>query len=206
MALTYTTLQTRILNLVERADTATTTEIPYHIEMAEADMSRRLHGRQRTIVAEASIADARSAVPDDFAGVISFKLEGGNHLVRITPDEMAEKKNDNTLTGEPTHYTVIGGEFEYYPNPDTTYTAELTYRQGIPALSSSVTSNWVLAKHPDAYLYGAAVHTAVYLQDGDRAAAFRALFEQAVDQIGRDAEQQIFGGRRALRRAPFPSC
>lgn len=206
MALTYATLQTRILSLVERADAETTAEIPYHIELVEADMNRRLKARARYARVTAPLDTELSAVPADFAGVRSFKIDGGNRLVLITEQEMADLRNTGApATGEPMFFAVVGAEFRFYPTPDTSYTAELTYRQKVPALTAVNTTNWVLTAHPDAYLYGAAMHTAVYLQDGDRAVAFRGLYEQAVDQIAADDELQTFGGRRSLRRKPFPT-
>lgn len=202
---TYAELQTAILTLVERDDATTTAAVVDHIKLCEADMNRRLASRSRIARATATIADEFSAVPTDFGGVRSFKIDGGNRLQLITDQEMADLKNDTAVTGEPVYFAVVGGEFEFYPVPDTSYTAELTYRQKVPALSSSATSNWALSAHPDAYLYGSAMHTAVFLEDGNKAASYRALYETAVDQIAADNELQTYGGRRSRRVTPFPT-
>ena len=48
--------------------------------------------------------------------------------------------------------------------------ATLYYYQKIPALSGSVTTNWLLAKSPETYLYAALIEGAIYLRDEDSGA------------------------------------
>jgi hypothetical protein len=106
-------------------------------------------------------------------------------------------------TGKPHYYAITAGEIEVYPTPDGTYTAELYYYSRIPALSDSNTSNWVLEYFPDAYLYGALVHSTFYLKDDARVQGFAALYQSALDSINADSESSKFGGsgRRMRIRA-----
>jgi len=49
---------------------------------------------------------------------------------------------------------VVGTQLQFYPYPDQSYTALLTYYQMLPPLAANG-ANWLLAFAPDAYLYGA---------------------------------------------------
>lgn len=47
-------------------------------------------------------------------------------------------------------------------------------------LSDSVTTNWLLQKHPDVYLYGALCESGPFLQDISLLAVFESRFERAM--------------------------
>jgi hypothetical protein len=55
----------------------------------------------------------------------------------------------------------------------------------ITSLSSSNTSNWLLADHPDAYLYGSLLEAAPYLNDDSRVSLWGSAFNEIIDQIRR---------------------
>jgi len=89
----------------------------------------------------------------------------------------------------------VGDEFQYYPSPDASYTATLTYYARIPALSVSATTNWLLTAHPDAYLYGALLQAAPYLRDNDALQVYGAGYTAALSSI-RAAERTQAGKLR----------
>jgi hypothetical protein len=53
----------------------------------------------------------------------------------------------------------------------------------IPALSDSNTSNWVLASHPDVYLYGSLAEAFKYSMDDEQAAKYDGLFRNGIQEI-----------------------
>ncbi|MEI9890926.1 MAG: hypothetical protein WDN45_10435 [Caulobacteraceae bacterium] len=73
-------------------------------------------------------------------------------------------------------YGLYGGQLRLHPAPDQAYAAELVYLQTIPALSQTNPSNWLLAAHPDAYLYGALAQSAPYLKADERLSTWSSLF------------------------------
>ena len=56
----------------------------------------------------------------------------------------------------------------------------LVYRQGIPPLTAARPVNWLLAKNPDLYLYGALLESEPFLKNDSRMVTWRALLETAV--------------------------
>jgi hypothetical protein len=191
----YGGLKASIADFLGRTDL--TAAIPDFITLAEAQMTRRLVGRTgqglpapRRLVQRSDAGLAAGveflAVPDDFHGPIEFLLQGSPEIVLdyLDPTVFQQWKEAGSLAGRPpAYFTVVGGEFQFYPVADKTYAAELTYIQRFPALSTANSSNWILADYPDAYLYGALVQSAPYLKDDNRATVWGTLFTAALDDI-----------------------
>jgi hypothetical protein len=75
--------------------------------------------------------------------------------------------------------------------PDAEYEARLRYRRRIPALSASVATNWLLRKHPDAYLYGALSQALIYFRDDDRQ-TIRNAYAEALSAIEADEKRTAY--------------
>ena len=192
---TYAELQTTIADFLNRDDL--TSAIPTFITLAEADMSRNLRHWRQEKRSTAEIDTQYSAIPADFMETIRFYITSGDTapLELISQAQMLDRRYRNADTsGQPHYYAITAGEIEVYPTPDGTYDAELYYFSRIPALSDSNTSNWVLEYFPDAYLYGALVHSAPYLKEDPRIQVWAALLKNAIDGINRESEKSKFGG------------
>ena len=72
--------------------------------------------------------------------------------------------------------------------------AEIDYFQKIPALSTETTSNWLLDRHPDVYLYGSLVEAQPYLHNDKRVVLWKALFTEAVEQLISEDHKKRWGG------------
>ena len=96
--------------------------------------------------------------------------------------------------GRPTHYALTAEELEVFPTPDDTYEASLVYYGRIAALSDSNTVNWLLTEAPDAYLYGALIHSAPYLKDDSRLAVWESLYKMTVDSLSATSDDAKWGG------------
>lgn len=190
---TFVGLKTSIADFLNRTDL--TAAIPDFIVLAEAQMHRRLIGRQRAgfaiprrlvLRSDASVTLAAEflAVPTDFAGPVEFVLKGSPEIVLdyLDPTNFQEWKEASGLSGRPpAYYTVVGGEFQLYPVADQAYTAELTYIKRLAAASGA--TNFILTDYPDAYLYGALVQSAPYLGNDSRLQVWGTLFTAAMDDI-----------------------
>ena len=196
MALTtYDELKDSIADFLNRDDL--TSVIPDFITLAEADMNRGLRHWRQEKRSTAEIDTQYSAIPADFMEAIRFYITSNDTspLELISQSEMVDRRyRSGDTSGKPAYYAVTAGEIEVYPTPDGTYDAELYYYSRITALSASNTSNWVLEYFPDAYLYGALVHSAPYLKDDARLQLWAALYEQAIASINRESEATKFGG------------
>ena len=192
---TYAELKTAIADFLNRDDL--TAVIPTFISLAEADMQRRVRHWRMEKRSTAELDTQYSAIPADFVEVIRVYVTSGDTkpLELISQAELLDRKAKSLNTsGTPAYYAFTAGEIEIYPAPDGTYDVELYYIASIPALSDSSTSNWLLERYPDAYLYGALVHAAPYLNDDARIQVFAALYQSAIDAINAESERSKFGG------------
>ena len=164
-------------------------QIPTFIQLAEAQMNRRLTSRLKTAVNSSFSVGAEFVnVPADFAGAVSIKLQTDpiHELVNKTPDGIAELWNNTAQamsTGRPSAYAVVGSQFQFFRVPDQAYTATLVYRQRISPLVNAGDTNWVLTYHPDAYLYGSLLQSASWLKDDARIPTWQAAFAQILADI-----------------------
>jgi hypothetical protein len=203
MALTtYTELKTSIGDWLNRSDL--TTAIPDFISLAEAQVERTLRTRQMIVRANASFDAQYGAVPSDFLEVKSLKLTSTNPqtpLSFLSIDALDNEMTKHTASGKPKFFGVVGGQFRIVPTPDSNYTTELTYYAKLTKLSSSVSSNWLLASSPDIYLYGSLLQAAPYLQDDARIQTWATLYERALNDSQTADDRSASSGGALLTRA-----
>jgi hypothetical protein len=200
---TYATLKTAVADFLNRDDL--TSVVPTFIALAEADMQRKVRHWRMETRSTAQLDTQFSAIPSDWVETIRFYLTTGetSRLELISQAEMIDRKEaDSNVTGRPYYYAMTGSQFELYPVPDGTYAGELLYYAKIPALSDSATTNWLLTNAPDAYLYGALIHSAPYLKDDARIQIWAALYQSAIDGLNtssNDARHSGTGLRMKIR-------
>jgi hypothetical protein len=203
MALTtYAELKTSIGDWLNRSDL--TTAIPDFISLAEAQIERTLRTRQMIVRANASFDAQYGAVPSDFLETKSLKLTSTNPqtpLQFLSIDALDNEMTKYTASGKPKFFGVVGGQFRIVPTPDSNYTTELTYYAKLTKLSSSVSSNWLLASSPDIYLYGALLQAAPYLQDDARIQTWATLYERALNDAQTADDRGASSGGALLTRA-----
>jgi hypothetical protein len=194
MAITINSeLKTAVANWLSRDDL--TSRIPEFIALAEAKMNRDLRTLdQETKTAAFSINAEYVNVPSSFLEVRSFQVDASNrYSLQFMPNEQMSDKYP-TGTGAPLYYCVAGSQFRFAPVPDATYTATLTYYVSLTALSAAGDTNWVLTKHPDAYLYGSLFEAAALIKDVELAQGYAALYSQAIASIQKANNRNRWGG------------
>jgi hypothetical protein len=179
---TYTGLLATLATMLNRSDL--TSRLPDYIVLAEGEMNRGITARRQVTRTTLTIASEYVSLPADFSGARVMRLTSGTHaeIPFIGPEQMADKKDQDTSTGEPQEYSIVGSSFEFYPPPDGSYTAVLSYYQSIPSLATSG-SNWLLSSYPDVYLNGAMKYAFVNMKDDARAQEMDALFQRSMDQV-----------------------
>lgn len=200
---TYATLKTAIADFLNRDDL--TSVVPTFIALAEADIQRKVRHWRMETRSTAQLDTQFSAIPSDWLETIRFYLTTGetSRLELISQAQLLDRKQaDGNLSGTPAYYAMTGAQFELYPVPDGTYAGELLYFAKVPALSDSATTNWLLTNAPDAYLYGALIHSAPYLKDDARIQVWAALYQSAIDSLNdssNDARHSGTGLRMKIR-------
>lgn len=210
-AWTYSNLLTRILKALNRVgDNDALAEAPSWIELAEADMRRRLgivqQVREVTVSADGEYVVLDATTSWQLFSVTSLRFITGSTEDRplefLTMPEFLRRKAEHLTVGRPKFATIVsefaspgldvgGGivagvmaRIRVAPAADQDYTGELVLQERpFPVNSVGLTRNEALSEAPDAYLYGACMHAALYYEDAAMAEAYRANFETAIQQL-----------------------
>lgn len=181
----YTDLQTAVGNWLHRSDLSAV--IPDFITLAETRMNGDLKSRSMevrttlTCVPGSDVTARYVALPSDMLEMrrLTLMTEPAITLEYMSPDQINEEMPFLLAADRPTRFTVIGGNIELSPPPDSSYSLELIYMQRIPPLASNST-NWLLTTNPNAYLFGALLASVAYTQDDSRATLWEQKYQQAI--------------------------
>ena len=190
---TFAELKTAVANWLNRTDL--TDRLQEFIALAETTMNygdldmgvRPLRtSDMMTAYGVNTVANtATVALPADFLEFLRLRItvSGGKRDLRIDSGRPLDADEYDQTAGVPSRATIVGSNLELGPKPDAVYAIDGTYYAKIPALSDSQTTNWLLTKSPNAYLYGALMHALPYLGADARAASLSVMFRSAVNQL-----------------------
>ena len=77
------------------------------------------------------------------------------------------------------------------PAPTADVDLLLTYYAKIPALSDTITTNWLLTKSPDLYLYSALLEATPYLKNDERLQVWATARQQVMDAMRMESERSM---------------
>lgn len=193
---TYSELQQAVADWMNRSDL--TAVIPNFIGNAEARLNRRIRCRAMETSSALSLnSDGQATLPADY-------LEWRFLTVATTPASVPEMVEPDSPEFQykhrpyapPQYCAILGSTIQVKPAYNGS--ATLYYYQKIPALSVSNTTNWLLTKSPEVYLYACLIEGAIYLRDEAGAANYTELMVSAVEEL----LQEDRAGRN--RRNPTP--
>ena len=182
---TYAQLQASVADWLHRSDL--TAIIPDLITIAEMRMNSDVVARDMETTATLyTVAGTRTvAMPADVTETRRLVITSTEprRVLDYIPAEKLAIKYPYSTQAEPEVFTVIGSNFELAPIPDAAYTLEYVYRQRIPALSNSNTTNWLLTKWPHAYLYATLCAAAPYIANDERLQVWESQYQNAIQDI-----------------------
>jgi hypothetical protein len=194
----YATLQSAIADYLNRADL--TSQIQTFIQFCEADLNTRLRSREMIVNATATSDGQFVALPPDWLEAINMMIVGGQSPLRyITPDEADTIIKAQTFTST-RFYSMTTGIIELVPPAVDDITIDMVYYGKIPALSDANTTNWLLTKAPDVYLYGALTHAAPFLMDDQRMAVFSQIYLARVQSLQDESQKALHSGSPLISR------
>jgi hypothetical protein len=190
----YSDLQTAIGDYVDGAKF----DPALMIQLAEADFRRQIVATEQDT--QVTLDTNTLAIPADADSIKGIAITGadgfnGPPSNTLEPVTLAAYYNlDATWTAQPRQYAIAGQSILLWPSPDQDYTAVVTYRQMIPALADDNPTNWLLAAHPDLYLYGALSQAEVYGWNDTRAVGFAQIKQDMIASVNQQANRKRFGG------------
>lgn len=156
----------------------------------------RLRVRQMQQRATASLPSGQEflALPTDHLETIDLQINTSpvRDVRYITPGDF-DIKFDNSVSGVPTHFTIIGEEFRFHPLPADTYTVEQIYYKKIPDLATNST-NWLLDAYPNVYLYGGLLELAIYINEDADIEKYGRLFSGSLRGLERSGKASQYAG------------
>lgn len=199
MADNYTQLVTDLAAWLNRADL--TAQIPRFIRFAEAEFNRVIRVPDMEATANVTVTSGSGSLPADCLSVKTARIAGVSKLDYISTDEFDELSSSvNQPTGNPDSYSEWGSSLHILPSGDAT--VAIRYFQTIPALTASNTTNWLMTRHPDLYLYAALVQAEAFGWNDERIELWRSAVEQTIAQINADGQRNKYGGLIAARSGP----
>ena len=170
-------------------DDISSTNVDTFIELCEAKLNRELrHTLMTQTHTDTLTTTGKLVMPADFIELVS-------HIVTATPSITPEYYPPNELAlmqanmtpSRPVYYTLnteLSGtdpyiEMSFAPLPSESFTYNMKYIADLPSLSSGQTTNWLVSRYPDVYLYGCLLEAAPFLVDDARIQTWGAMFAQS---------------------------
>ena len=201
MAITnYGELKSAAAEWLDRSDL--TSRIPEFVELAEARFDRVIRTPDMVTKDESCTVDSQyETVPTGFLGVERFLLNSSPKVAMeyMSPARLSARRERRTATGRPGYYTVSGGNFEFFPNPDQAYTAALLYYKRLTQLSADGVSNWLLTANPDTYLFATLVEGNTYLKDPESTALWEARLQATLTELNLEGDRMAVGQSPSMR-------
>ncbi len=192
----YSDLTIAVANWLDRDDL--TARIPEFISIAESRLNRVVRAPDMLTKDDAfSITGQYVAQPTGFieAKRIVVLTTPVRVLTFLTPEALSIARQGRTAAGCPTYFSVIGGNLEFLPSPDATYTASFLYYTRLTPVATSW--NWLATSHPDIYLYATLVAAEPYIQNDERLVVWKAQLDQFLAELGTlNDRKQVAGTAR----------
>jgi hypothetical protein len=154
---------------------------PRLVQLAETTLNKKLRTRKQMTTATLTFTSGVAPLPTNCLEIISlFNMH--NEPMRATSLNDVQFPRSSNM-----QYAIDGSNVVIY---GLTGTRELRYFAALPTLTTSpTTSNWLLADHPQVYLYAVGFEAAKFLRDPELAATTDQLFSNALDEIKVDDDR-----------------
>lgn len=163
------------------------------ILMAEARFNRDLRCPEMERSILFSVSDEDAILPDDYLAMRSIYLEGSpdRPLRGMAPSALRQEFSGSS--GVPVAYTLVSGGLRFVPPPSSPILVSMDYWAQIDNLSTVAPSNWLLEKHPDAYVTAILFHYYRWSKDRGSAIDANTLCQSIIDDINMTSERDRFG-------------
>lgn len=170
---------------------------PTMIALAESRMRRLLDPYWNETTADIAAPEGTGVLPTDFG--TPNRVIYSNRTLPQLGNAAGVSIPDNS---EPYAYTLEANILRLWPSCSVTVT--LLYQPTIAGISESSPYNALISKHPDLYFYGAMLFAEGYLANDERAARFKALWDEAIGEVKAYLTRQKFSGPLAPRVSFVP--
>lgn len=179
--------------LDREGDSVVTTMVPTFVQFAEEMFNRELRCPEMEATDTFTITAEDTPLPSDFLAMRAIYIEASPDLPLKGVSPNALKREFDGTTGTPTAYCLVSGGIRVAPPPASATVLTMDYFQMIQALSVANPSNWLLQKHPSAYLSGALAFAYDYLDDDAKAQKYFQAVAGIIGRINKTTRNNRFG-------------
>ena len=201
--MTYDSLNSIVLQYLERSDQATIEAIPTFITLAEFEIAQEIKTLGQLQVAEAIMTAGNPVIqkPARWRKTTSMNYidaAGVRHPIFLRKYEyLTNFWPNNTETEAPQFYADTDWEHWYLaPTPDQNYAFEVLYYERIQPLSSTNQTNWLTQNAPTAMLFGTLLQAMPFLKN-DQRQIFQQKYTEAVQSLKTEDVARV-GDRQAV--------
>jgi hypothetical protein len=186
----YAGLVTAIQSWSGRTEAETVAEIPNFVNFATDGFNKGIPDRQiqplrvRDMEATATITMTNGVGPLP-ADYLQYKTALSMASTPIPLDYVTNSYTNvaypDSAAGYPKTFSITGSTISVFPTSGND--VQMVYYQKIPAISVSVTSNWLLAGMPMLYLHACLLQAGLFNRDNDLIARSQAIVAAGVDGL-----------------------
>lgn len=192
----YGSLIQTVADFLARSDLANS--IPTFIQLAESRIKRKLRIREmeQTVTLTTTAGQNTIPLPAGYMQMRRFiNTSAPEANINYRAPAQFYAMHDPVIQGRPVAFTIEGENLVLGPTPSDAYTLIMSFYGAFNGLSQSNTSNTLLLKYPDVYLYGALLSAEAYLVRDERLPVWKSEFEQACAEVqASDLEDRHSGG------------
>lgn len=180
----YATLQTAVAGMIHRADdTDITDNLPLWIQLCEADLYDRLllKDMESDETLTLTLSQNYVALPSNYISPIAFWLIVDSERVLLDP-ALPQELEYSTTNGQPRYWAIDGANIRFDCPADEAYSARFRCVKK-SNLSLSNTSNALLLKRPDVYLFGTLKQVATFTGDNEALQKWGVMYESAIQKL-----------------------
>lgn len=200
--MTYDSLNTMVLQYLERRDAAVVEAIPTFITLAEFEIAQQIKtlGQMQVVEGNMIAGEPVIAKPARWRKTVSMEVtvNGAKSPVLLRKYEYLKSYTpDATTTGLPKFYADY--DYEHWlvaPTPDEDYAFEVLYYERIEPLSSQNQTNWLTQNAPNAMLFGTLLQAMPFLKN-DARQIFQQKYQEAIAALKTEDVTRV-GDRQAV--------
>jgi len=162
--------------LLGRTDLAP--QVDDFIALNEADINMVLRVREMEASSDLTPVDGVATLPADY---LAWRTVTALTSPRRDLDFVAPSAMPDACGTIPRTFTITGDSLVL--DATGTFDVRLAYYARIPALSDANTTNWLLEKAPNVYLFGCLKYAAVFISDEAAASMYGTLFVSTMEAL-----------------------
>ena len=200
--LTYDSLNSIVLQYLERRDAAVVNAIPTFITLAEFEIAQEIKTLGQLQVVESNMQAGEPVLqkPARWRKTVSMNVlvDGKKQPVLLRKYEYLKNYwPDDTATDAPLYYADTDWDHWYLaPTPAEDYAFEVLYYERIAPLSSTNQTNWLTQNAPNAMLFGTLLQAMPFLKN-DQRQIFQQKYTEALQSLKTEDIARV-GDRQAV--------